>query len=45
MKTGKTKAWKKYLLENVNFAALRLLFAKQTDAEMHAALDWEMKHH
>lgn len=44
MKTGKTKTWKKYLTENVNFAALRLMFAKQTGAEMRAALDWEKEH-
>ena len=45
MNTQKRKAWKEFLMENVNFAALRLLFTKQTDADMRAALDWEKEHH
>ena len=44
MNAKKLETWKKFLTENVNFSALRLLFAKQTDAEIRAALDWEMKH-
>ena len=44
MHTKKMEVWKKFLTENVNFAALRLLFAKQTDAEMRDALKWEKEH-
>lgn len=44
MHTKKMEVWKKFLTENINFAALRLLFAKQSNADICAALEWEKEH-
>ena len=44
MNTEKMKKWKEFLMENVNFAALRLMFGKQSASEIRASLEWEQKH-
>ena len=35
--------WRKYLLNNINPAALRLLFGRQSEQEIAKALDWEQE--
>ena len=36
--------WRKYLLNNINPAALRLLFGRQSKYEIIEAMHWENEH-
>ena len=38
------QVWKTYLLDNINPAAIRLLFGRQSKYEIIEALNWENEH-
>ena len=38
------RAWKAYLLDNINPAAIRLLFGRQSKYEIIEAMHWENEH-